>query len=324
MKPIASLILVLFFSAQAGAQSQASKSDFDLTLPYHSGQLHWRAEGYEIVQASAKPKGQEIGFRGVNDSNMRSFLTFLFLFPEKAPMTSASCRDGIMDPAKAEDPSLKILQSKQITNSSNQKIEVVSYSYNSGRRYTLRAFIAEADICGDMAFFSNAAMNPDDTDLKQILASFRFIPGYVAVFEDVFLYAQVLYRNNMFKDAGPIFERALEKLPASNETSTQTFRRIATDNAGMAYGISGNIDKARSIFESAIKSDPEYALNYYNLACADAEEGKLAEARTHLEQAFQRKANMLPGESLPDPTKDDSFLPHRSNKDFWTFLQSLR
>jgi hypothetical protein len=33
---------------------------------------------------------------------------------------------------------------------------------------------------------------------------------------------------------------------------------------------------------------------------------------------------MIPGETLPDPTKDDSFLPHKSNKEFWKFLQSLQ
>jgi len=62
---------------------------------------------------------------------------------------------------------------------------------------------------------------------------------------------------------------------------------------------------------------------YYNLACDDAQERKLTDARNHLQQAFARKGNMIPGESMPDPSKDDSFLPYRSDKDFWTFLESL-
>jgi hypothetical protein len=63
---------------------------------------------------------------------------------------------------------------------------------------------------------------------------------------------------------------------------------------------------------------------YYNLACADAEEKNLAEARKHLQQAFDRKANTLPGKSMPDPTTDDSFTPYSSDKDFWSFLEGLR
>ncbi len=34
-------------------------------------------------------------------------------------------------------------------------------------------------------------------------------------------------------------------------------------------------------------------------------------------------ANTLKGESLPDPTKDDSILKLQKDKAFWTFVQSL-
>ena len=83
----------------------------------------------------------------------------------------------------------------------------------------------------------------------------------------------------------------------------------------MSYGMSGDIPKARALFEAAIAKDPDYPLYYYNLACADA--------RKHLQQAFKRKANVIRGETMPDPTKDDSFPPYRSNKHFWTFIENL-
>jgi hypothetical protein len=62
---------------------------------------------------------------------------------------------------------------------------------------------------------------------------------------------------------------------------------------------------------------------HYNLACADAEEKNLVGARNNLRKAFDREANVIPGESMPDPTTDDSFLPYRDNKEFWAFLQGL-
>ena len=92
----------------------------------------------------------------------------------------------------------------------------------------------------------------------------------------------------------------------------------------MAYGMSGDSQKARSLFEKAIAEDPDYPMYYYNLACADAEDKNLAGAREHLQQAFARKANVISGETMPDPTRDDSFLPYRDNKAFWAFLKSLR
>ena len=127
----------------------------------------------------------------------------------------------------------------------------------------------------------------------------------------------------MYKAAAPVFERALTLWPESHE-SDQTMKRMLTDQAGMAYGMSGDIRKARSIFEKAIAEDPGYPLYYYNLACADAEEKNLVGAQKHLREAFDRKANVIRGEKMPDPTTDDSFLPYRDNKEFWTFLESLR
>ena len=92
----------------------------------------------------------------------------------------------------------------------------------------------------------------------------------------------------------------------------------------MAYGISGDLSKARAILALAIAEDPDYPMYYYNLACADAGEKKLPEARRHLQQAFERKANLNPGETMPDPTKDDSFAPYQTDKAFWSFLEGLQ
>ena len=134
----------------------------------------------------------------------------------------------------------------------------------------------------------------------------------------------------MYKAAGPIFEIALVKIKenpgiaAKLMKDTTTATRVVTDQAGMSYGMSGDIQKSRTVFEKAIVEDPDYPMYYYNLACADAEEKNLASARSHLQQAFARKANVIPGEAMPDPTKDDSFLPYRDNKDFWAFVEGLR
>lgn len=95
--------------------------------------------------------------------------------------------------------------------------------------------------------------------------------------------------------------------------------RVMRDQAGMSYGIAENDREARSLFEEGVAKDPDDPMNYYNLACADAGENKLAAARAHL----HRKANMISGERLPLPTKDDSFLPYKGNKEFWSFLQKL-
>jgi hypothetical protein len=326
------LIVAIVFVFRAAAQTSADGS-FKLALPEHQGQLTWSAPGFNIVQSSAKPGGREMGIRGKDGSGRLTFLSFLFLFPEQAPLTSAKCRDGVLDPAKKSNPTLKVLETSQNTAPGSLPVSIVSYtSQNSTGKtsYVVRGFVATADICGDLEVYSNMPISADDAVVKTMLASYRLDENYSPQFDDVFLYAQLLYQARMYKAAAPVFEAALVKLTEASDTSTKvsrdvkTARRIVIDQAGMAYGMSGEVQKARSLFERAIVADPDYPLNYYNLACADAEEKNLADARTHLQKAFARKASVIAGEAMPDPTKDDSFLPYRGNKEFWAFLESLQ
>jgi len=50
-----------------------------------------------------------------------------------------------------------------------------------------------------------------------------------------------------------VFETALDRLAADAHLSGKTIiRRVLTDNAGIAYGMSGNLAKARTIFLKGI------------------------------------------------------------------------
>jgi len=323
-RTLASIALVFTAALSAGGQTLANDANFKLALPAHQGQLQWHADGFKIIQSSAKPNGQEIGIRGRDQSGRITFLGFLFLVSGQTSLTGAKCREGAIEPLKRSNSTLKILATSEIATSNNLPTELIMYTAQGrdGKSvYSMRGFVAMDDICGDLEFYSEAPINPEDSDLKKIFQSYHFDPNYTPQFNDVFLYGQILYRDGMYKAAAPIFEQSLTKL--KDDRSLQTMRRVATDQAGMAYGISGDTSKARSLFESAIARDPDYPMYYYNLACADAQEKKLADARIHLEQAFARKENTIPGEALPDPSKDDSFLPYRNEKDFWKFIESL-
>ena len=69
MKKIA--ICLLWLSAgriTAQVQSPVKDGNFTLALPDHQGQLKWNAEGFKVVQSSAKPNGKEVGVRA-NDGS---------------------------------------------------------------------------------------------------------------------------------------------------------------------------------------------------------------------------------------------------------------
>jgi tetratricopeptide (TPR) repeat protein len=309
------------------SQTKSNDGDFTLALPSHPGRLQWHAEGFKIIESSAKANGSEIGIRGKDASGRLTFLGFLFLVPAQAQLTSVKCRDSAMEEEKKANPSLRIIANTETTRSDGQQLASVRY-ISQGRggetKFMMRGFVATGDLCGDLEFYSDASIAADDPELTKVFASYQLDPAYSPLFGDSFLYAQILYEHHAFKAAAPLFEQALTKLKDSGAPESKTMRRVATDQAGMAYGMSGNIPKARMIFETAIAKDPDYPLYYYNLACADAEEGKLGDARTHLEQAFARKNNTVPGEAMPDPAKDESFLPYRNQKDFWKFIEGLR
>jgi tetratricopeptide (TPR) repeat protein len=91
----------------------------------------------------------------------------------------------------------------------------------------------------------------------------------------------------------------------------------------MSYGIIGELKKAHALLDEAIGKDPDYPLNYYNLACAYAEEGDKARALADLQLAFDRKANILQGEQMPDPRADSSFQKYLRDTDFVGLMKKL-
>jgi tetratricopeptide (TPR) repeat protein len=100
-----------------------------------------------------------------------------------------------------------------------------------------------------------------------------------------------------------------------------TIFRVLVDSLGMSYGLSGKLAKAKETFEYGIVQDPQYPLFYYNLACTYGEMGKKDESLEQLRLAYKYKANIIAGESFPDPLKDDSFRRFLSDPGF---VQAVR
>jgi tetratricopeptide (TPR) repeat protein len=202
-------------------------------------------------------------------------------------------------------------------------VEYESHDKRGGVHSLVSAFVGAGNVCGTIEFYGETPVHGDNAALKPIIETFRFNPDYKPQFKDVFLYGMLLYRKEDFRDAAPYLEQSIGLL-SDNDATAQTWRRVATDNAGTAYGITGDLAKSRAIFEAAIPKDPDYPLYYYNLACADAEEKNLDGAKKHLQQAFDRKQNVIAGEHMPDPSEDDSFVPYKNDKEFWAFVTSLK
>jgi tetratricopeptide (TPR) repeat protein len=322
------MLLMAVCCGLAAAQKMPERN-YRLTLTEHKGQLSWSANGFKIIQSSAKANGHEIGLRGQNDAARLNFLGFLFVIADSVPLTGDRCRDAIMGQAKKNVPGMKMLSAAQLTRPNSLPISLVTYSALSrggAPWFAVRGFVAAGDLCGDLELSSNRPLGTDDADIKTILSTYQLLPGYAPQFADVFRYAQVLYQMQLYSNAAPVFEKALTSLgkDATPFPSLKIARRVMTDEAGMAYRLAGALAKARATFTKGVAADPDYPTYYYNLACVDAGEKNLADARLQLQKAFARKANVNPGETMPDPTKDSAFLPYRSDTNFWSFIEGLR
>jgi len=117
---------------------------------------------------------------------------------------------------------------------------------------------------------------------------------------------QSLYMQKKYSESITPFERARE-LEAKGMKLNPDQHRIVTDELVIAYGISGNLQKVHTLLSEAIHKDPEYPMNYYNLACANAGEGDKANMLANLSLAFQYKDHLIKGEQMPDPRSDESF-----------------
>lgn len=114
---------------------------------------------------------------------------------------------------------------------------------------------------------------------------------------------------------------ALEK---RQPTLNKSMWRVLVDLLGMAYGISGDVAHAKATYAYGLGKDPTYPMFYYNLACTYAEADDLDKVIRNLKLAFKYKANMIPGEAMPDPAQDDSFQKYLANDRFKQALKDIR
>jgi hypothetical protein len=314
--PAASLLLL---TLTAAAQITPGKISF--ALPGHPGTLSLNQGNFKITELSAKPNNTEFGVRA-EDGDLK-FLGFLFLWPEKPHLTSDSCRDEML---KAEGPqTLAAVQGRlDYTTPGGVHTALVLLLRGDGKASGLRVFVAHEDLCADLLFTfaqpPTKAVFPMDRT-KLILNSLTFDPDAQPTFREAFAYAAVEWNQHHVEGAAKAYASALKLVDSSDDPLK--WRRVTTDQLSMALGMSGDLKASRAVNHAAIEKDPTYPLYYYDLACADAESGDAPAARIHLQQAFDRRANTLQGETFPNPANDDSLQKLKDDKDFWSLVESI-
>jgi tetratricopeptide (TPR) repeat protein len=126
-----------------------------------------------------------------------------------------------------------------------------------------------------------------------------------------------------YKKAIAAYSKALEMEKEKPELN-KTLWYVLVDNLGIAYGITGDLKKAKETFDYGLTKDPKYPMFHYNLACTYAEMDDLDNAIASLKRAFETRFNMLPGERLPDASTDSSFKRYMNNERFLSALREMK
>jgi len=206
---------------------------------------------------------------------------------------------------------------------------VPEFRGNKIHQKTIHAYLGSGDLCAEI-HLSKAGFEPSEQQLfEQILSTVKLLPGQssssgeaqsavTVPADDTLRYLGEGSRSYLQRDysaAARSYQKALDLERQKRTLPRDTFR-VLVDNLGMSYGIGGNLKKAKETFEYGLTQEPEYPMFYYNLACTYGEMKNMPQALEELRLAYKYKANMIAGESMPDPIKDDSFRYFVGNDSF--------
>jgi tetratricopeptide (TPR) repeat protein len=301
--------------------SAGGAEDVYLSLPDLTWALEITAPGFKVEEGQLSSNGNSARLQAVNEENG----VFLTAFLEKAEKNggASDCREYFWSQAK-KSPFPK----EQVTFMETGEIAVVQYYVPdvAGRplkQLNLNAYLSEGGYWMDVHLSKSNWDPSQENPLQPVLNSIRIRRDFQPAASDCFAYGNAFYHTRNFPQAIRQFEKALA-LEKAKPTLNPLMWKVLVDQLGMAYGISGQLEKSKTIYEWAIQQEPEYPMFFYNLACTYAEMGKKNEAVQNLKLAYQYEGNSLPGESVPDPLRDSSFAKYSEDPEFLAELKKMK
>lgn len=325
------LVVTLIFGAVAwGQQSGIGKAY--ISIPGVSGSLELDA-GPARWESRVRPDGKETQLRSMNRPD--GLVITAFLQKVDFDGSAEKCREEWW-PATEKGSREHGWKIDHLEKSSQGSIALVAYlilEYKGMpvRQKSVHAYLGGRDLCAEIHLSKVQFAQQDQKLFDQVLATIQLRTDDSAAPEkaqssqasEYFGQGSRFYMQHNYPAAAERYQKALD-LERQKRTLTPTTFRVLIDNLGMSYGISGDLAKAKETFAYGIAQDPEYPLFYYNMACTYGEMGKMDESLEQLRLAFKYKANMIAGESFPDPMTDDSFRSFVHDQKFINAVQEMQ
>jgi tetratricopeptide (TPR) repeat protein len=305
-----------------GVLAQVGKSNLvQMAIPGVKGVLEFDV-GPTTPETRVRPDGKEVQLRAFGRPDKLDITAFLqqVTFPASAER----CRDEWWPDTK-KGPFQRDNLQETAAKDGIARVEFIVPEFQGVKVHqkNVHAYLGAGNLCAEI-HLSKVAFNPDDQKLfEDFLASVKLRPDALPSAEQSqdrdssyhFAEGSKFYLQQNYSEAENSYLKALD-LNRRDHALSKDYFHVLVDNLGMSYGISGKLMQAEATFLFGLTQDPEYPMFYYNLACTYGEMDKMSDALAQLRLAYKYKANMIAGETFPDPLKDDSFRRFVDKEEF--------
>jgi len=332
------LSLILIPALTQSAYSQKSEgSSVRLTVPRAPWTMLISGETLVLDRQEIKPDGGQ-GYFMLTDEKAQMFAS-LYIEPVDKCNTSKQCRDMVWKLGNPSWQSPQNVRLSQIGEISTLEFLMPEFQGKPVQQQNIYAEFVVDGYWVDLHLSKVLYQERDHSLFEAMVKSVRFEPKKAGLADDkkaqprpdgriaeeamqFVAQASAAYVRQDYKTAIRLYSKALD-LERKQPTLEKSIWRVVVDNLGISYGISGDNKKAKEVFEYGLSKDATYPMFYYNIACAHAEMNDLDNAIANLRLAFSHKANMIPGEQIPDPSGDSSFARFLSNPRFRKLLDEI-
>jgi tetratricopeptide (TPR) repeat protein len=328
------LSIVLFIAylliGTANAQENLASAISDVWLPGKPWALELDGTGFTTRSNEIQADGRRYFLA---ENTKTRIVVSIFLEASKVPARPGECKHSLEEKVK-RNSSLASGSLRGVTYRESGEMQILEFTLPEldgvptnqknifGCLHKDGVFV---DIHISKVFFKAA----DQPVFDALLQSFHFVPweatntpvptgNSLRLFQEGSRY----FIAHQYREAIAPYQKAFE-IEKNTPTLNKNLWRVLIDNLSISYGIAGDLTSARDALTYGVSKDPDYPLFYYNLACVTAQKGDLPDTKNYLKLAFERRENVIPGETFPDARVDDSFQKLLLQKEFRQFLASL-
>jgi tetratricopeptide (TPR) repeat protein len=310
-------------AAQVTVGFEEPHKPLTISLPDKAGALqidllHLKLEQNQLDESASRRK--------VQASDAHGWVFSAFLYPLDKKQTAAELSEqafsGLRKAAAEKGFKIEAMRTFERGNFSMREYVIPDFHGQPVHQKNVFGYAVSGDMGVDFHISKISYSAADDNFLESLINGLHLLQDYKPDSATEFGYGSIFYLHRDWTRASAHYERSLQLEKQKRELNPKQWN-VLVDNLGMAYGMSGEMSKAKATFEYGAEENPTYPMFRYNLACTESELGDLDAALGQLKLAFQNKSYSNPGEGIPDPAKDDSFKRYLSDPRFAKLTKEL-